>query len=425
MSELVSGAQHFNGDYKVKYIYLKSIRHKIQLEISSCFASMDIYEGIYTPFMTIRLELIDNLGLIDNFRVIGDEFIEFYVTDTEGKYGLKEQLFFIYKMGDRTPISDRGASYTMWLMSTSALMDINTKISKAYSGTPDKIAENIMKSYIFLETEKKLYFEECKHAIEYISPYWSPIRNIKYLCDRAVSKESNSPAFVFYESKDAFIFSSINKLIEEDSVTSFLYTINTDREGLEDNAAQVIEKLYVDESFDYIKRVKTGALGVRTLFVNPMTKRYEYKYYDFVEAEADFARLNKETFVSVDTMRRIHGEFSTYTAPSRSMPSMSTENANEWVAQSMVQHSALNAQVIQIDVSGRFNLNAGNVIDIYIYTESVQNGDNLFNVLDSVLSGRYMITALSHHLDRERHYVTLQLQKDSLITHKTVKELLE
>jgi hypothetical protein len=413
MSESTGNGLSFNGKYNLRYIALHSFRYEGPIDITDMFSSMEIYESIDTPFITIKLNLIDQVGLIDNARVIGDEFIHIDVRGADDVVGIIDQYFYIYKITDRLPISDRGVTYTLHCMSRSALNEVNTLVSKSFNGQPSELAKTILTDY--MGTDKEIYAEETKNKIQYISNYWSPVRNLKFLADRSISKETMSPAYVFYETKRSYIFASLNNLINQPAAYQYFYSVNTKQVGAEIDKAKIIEKLYIDTGFDYIQRLKTGAYGNRSLIVNPMDKTYRYSYYDFIESYDKNARLNEMPFTSDDAPRRIHSMFNYRVAPTVYYHAMDKEYNEEWFSQNITEHAAKEAQSIQIDVSGRFSIYAGNVIEVYMYSEALSRKDDMYSGLDSVYSGRYLVKSIKHTLDRERHMMSLQLNKDSLI----------
>jgi hypothetical protein len=178
----------------------------------------------------------------------------------------------------------------------------------------------------------------------------------------------------------------------------------------------IIEKLYIDESFDYIKRLKSGAYGNRTLIINPLSKQYNYGYYDFIESFDKHSRLNTEPFTSSEAPRKLNSVFRYRVAPDRTYPSMNSEKTSEWFSQNMTEYSAIDSQKIQIDVPGHMRIHAGSVSNIFIYSDIINKGDDPSNAFDSVFSGRYLVTSIKHLFTKERHSMHLELSKDSLIS---------
>lgn len=403
----------FNGDYNLHSIFLGSFRYQDKIDITPLFSFIEVFESIYSPFISMNIGIIDAAGLMDKARIIGDEFIEIDLRDADNETGYRNQTFYIYKISDRISISDRGTSYTINCISLPALADMNMLVSKAYKGQPSDIVTAIYQQ--FYGAQKTLIVEETKNSVHYISNYWSPLKNIKLMTDRAVSRKTNSSAYYFFETKKEFIFCSLNMLVQQTATNTFFYTINNKVLGDEFNKSMIIEKLYVDESFDYIKRLKSGAYGNRTLVVNPLSKQYNYGYYDFVDSFNVHSRLNQEPFTSFEAPRKLNSVFRHRIAPDRTYTEMASEKTSEWFAQNMTEYSAIDSQKIEIDVPGHLRIHAGSVSNIFIYTDVITKGDNPETAYDSVFSGRYLVTSIKHLFTKERHSMHLELSKDSLI----------
>lgn len=401
----------FLGDYTLNTLRISSINIDAPVDISNLFVSMEIYESIYSPFMTYRVTIADNIGLMENFNMVGEEYLEIDIQNA-AKQGIVSNMFYIYKITDRTPISDRGVSYTFNCIGFDALGDMNLKISKAFSGkAEDIIKTDIMKN--MLNSDKPVFVEPTKNAIAYISNYWTPAQNIKFLTDRSVSSTGSSPSYVFYESMETYVFAPLHYLVSQAATSTYYYTVNNKTEDIDDRS-KIIENLYVDVPYDYIDRMKNGAYGSRALIVNPLDKSYRYSSYDFLNSFDKFNRLNEEPFNSDNVTRRLNSYFHHRVAPTMAHAGMNQEFNQEWFAQRPAEMAAIEAQSIHIEVPGSFNLTAGSVSDISIYSGSITRKDNLADTVDRVLSGRYLVTAVRHFFDRQRHSTSLQLNKDSM-----------
>ena len=162
----------------------------------------------------------------------------------------------------------------------------------------------------------------------------------------------------------------------------------------------------------------TGAYGNRALSVNTTNKRYNYNYYDFLDAFSNFSRLNQIPFGSEKAVRRINSVFRTRTFESMSFDGMPSEMNQDWFKQRITELASLNSQTVYLDVSGRMNIYAGNVINLVVPLSHLSNSPtapkDVGSLLDQTLSGRYLVTSIKHIFDRERHTVSLQINKDSL-----------
>jgi hypothetical protein len=402
----MSNTIRFAGDFKFQYVRLASFNTDNVLDITNLIGGVDVYESIWSPFLTLDITVLDSLGLSSKFPIIGEEFIEMDLRGPDGITGLPMRQFYIYKLSDVTIHADRSKSYILKCISTEALVDMNLKLSKSFSGQPSDIVREILIDKN-IESKKPLITQESKNKIKYISNYWSPIQNIQFLCKKAVSKEKDSPSYIFFETKRGFNFVTLDSLISKSSVGEFSYTINPRLKDIEQKA-KIIDTLYVDESFDYITKLKSGSLGMRSIEVDSLYKNYKYSYYDFVSGFSSFARLNEFPINSENVTRRLNAKM---------QYRISSDEVEEGFTKRQTEISSITSMGLQIEVPGNFNLAAGDVIDLFVYADTISTGNvtDMKKMLDMVLSGRYLVTSIKHTIDREKHSMSLIVNKDSLI----------
>lgn len=398
------------SEFNINYVRIMSSSMSDFVDITKMILYVEIFESIYSPFITLNISVADNISMSAMLPFRGEELVELDIVGPDGETGLRKQAFYIYKVTDRVQISDKTFGYVMQCITPAAIADMNLKLSQAMSGQPSDIVQNkLLKDA--LGVNKPLVNYPTKYSISYISNYWSPLQNMKYICDRAVSYDGNSPSYVFYETKYKYNFVPLNALVAQPSKANFIYSTNTHATDMETQLT-VIHRLFTDVSFSYIDRLMSGAYGNRTLVVDPTRKSYHYSYYDFTESYNKFNRLNIQNFSSDAVPRRVNSVFRHRTAPTSSVPGMPLEATDSWYGPRMTELAAISASTIQIDVSGRFNLVAGDVIDVLIPKTDIQAGNIEF--VDPSLSGRYLITGLKHMLDRTRHTLHIQASRDSM-----------
>lgn len=419
------------GGYNLNFVHIHSSSSEDPLDITDLIAKIDVYESIASPFMSLDISIVDNLGLIDKLPIIGEEYISLDIRDQADLNGLNAYTCFVYKISDREQISDRGFVYTLKCLSLECLADMNIKLSKSYSGTPSNLVKDIVAKNGSLMTTKPLVLGESRNTVSYISNYWTPTQNIRYLMERAISKANGAPSFVFFENMDYFVFDAIDNLVNKPPSGKFFFTVNPKQRNVSeissllgdttfDDRQSIVENLWVDNTFDYITRVSSGALGARTLRVDPFKKEYSYDIYDFTESFSTYNRLNQKPMGTNDAVRKLNSVFRTKVTPSSSFGGMPSDNSEEWFRKRLTEMSCIESQTIQIDVPGRLGLLTGQVVEFVMFSGHISNGESvdksIMSIADRIFSGRYLITGIHHTFDRERHYMSLKLNKESLIS---------
>lgn len=406
----------FAGDFSLTVATLMSY-NGTQVDILPMIQSINIFEDLYSPFMTVNIMIEDQIGLYHKLPIVGEEILALEVTNPDGETGLKLS-FSLFKTKDFLEKGPRGFIYTMCFISPEAIKDMNLKLSKAFTGTGSQIAEKLLINE-GLTTDKKTYIEPSIGNLQYISNYWSPIKNFKYLCQRTISQVTKSPSYMFFENKFGFNFFSLATLKCQEPVATFSNSISAAVDSGISASLSRAEKIYIDRGIDYIKKIQNGAYGSNVVYVDPTKKSYFYRYLDFTEQFQKQPRLNEKPFGSDDATRRVNGSFDFNVTPTYTTDKMVNEYSEKWYQENIMELSSLEAFNIQIEVPGDMNLAVGKTVDFYMYTGDAPTDKNTQSTLDNVFSGRYLVTAINHTLSKDRQSMLLSLSKDSLTTKPT------
>jgi hypothetical protein len=401
----------FAGEYSLTRAEITSY-NGAAVSIMELIHEITIYEDIYSPFLTMEVLIEDQIGLYHKLPIIGEETLTVTITNTDGEFGYKDFTFSVFKTKDFLEKGQRGFIYKMCCISTEAIKDMNIKLSKSYKGTAKDIAQNILVKE-GLTTTKKVIVEETDGTLAYISNYWPPIKNLKYLCQRAVSKISKSPSFMFFENKYGFYFTSLATLKGQAPIGSYFYSANPGTDVAE--SLQRVEAIYIDRGIDYIEKIQNGAYGSNVVYVDPTRKSYMYKYLDFLQMFNSQPRMNSLPYGTQDATRRVNGTFNCNITPTYARNGMKDEYSERWFQERLGELSTLRSFEIQIEVPGTLEVAVGQTTDFYMYSGDVPDSSNTNSSLDPVFSGRYLITGINHSFNRTRHVMLLTLSKDSLI----------
>lgn len=113
--------------------------------LSDSFLYIDIYENLFSYFLTAELLIKDTQDIINSYEIKGGESVTFKFIDTTLQQ-LVQLEFIIYKYttGKRTEgeTAQRVKFIQFFLVSPEGLDSINRKISKVFKGTIDDIIKN-------------------------------------------------------------------------------------------------------------------------------------------------------------------------------------------------------------------------------------------------------------------------------------------
>jgi hypothetical protein len=178
----------FAGDVNVDKVLVTTSRGVAQ-NVMGQMLQLQIFEDLFSPFITGSLILRDALDLTNVMPFIGEEFLELKVSTPTVPGGILEGRFHIYKMSDRTQIGDRSVAYELHFISIESLVDTNKKVSKVFSGKISDIVPTFVTDKLDgLESNKKFIVEPTRNSIKYISNFWSPVANLTFAAENSISE---------------------------------------------------------------------------------------------------------------------------------------------------------------------------------------------------------------------------------------------
>ena len=78
-----------------------------------------------------------------------------------------------------------------------------------------------MKSDFSINTNKKLYIEESSGIRKYVVPNVHPFQFIQSLMEEAISSNTKSPFFLFFENTNGYHFRTLQSLYNQDTKADF------------------------------------------------------------------------------------------------------------------------------------------------------------------------------------------------------------
>lgn len=408
----------FAGDVHFEKIQLNTLNGQFANIINQVI-SIEIYEDLFSPFISMSLVIKESVDYINMFPFIGEEYleIEIYTPMSESPISGK---FYIYKITNREMVKDREVVYVLNAISEEYLTDANRKISKTFQGNIGEIAQKILTTD-GLNTKKKLIVEKTSNSTAFTANYWNPIKCINYITTTAINA-AKSPSYLFFENRNGFNFRSIDELLKAPTYHKFVKD-NYNRSIVGNSTTNITDpqedyKRILDISIptltDYMEDIQTGRLKSRLVTHDLVTKQYSVKDYSVKkDTEHQPTLLNPypsyskyATSNSISTlivMPKYYGNFTKFG---------DVTNANS-VQRRLSFFRNLEKYKVNIQVLGRTDYTVGQVVELNIprVTQITQDMDPV----DMILSGRYLVSAISHIITKESHLCNLEVIKNSVL----------
>lgn len=415
-----SSVLRYAGDVSIDKVTITTSKGLYQ-DITAQVLNIQIFEDLFTPFMSGNLVIKESLDLVNLFPFIGEEYLDIEISTPTLPIGKINGKFHIYKLTDRTLIGDRSVAYQLHFISTEALVDLNKKISKVYSGKISDIVSTFIKDKNEgIESTKNIFVEQTKNNIKYISNFWSPIKNILFLSENALS-ESKSPSFIFFENRDGFYFTSLESLYAADVYQEFVYDRYT-RDFLPDgsNALNVkedykrISEFSIPVAFDYMDRVRSGMLSSKLISYDSTKKTYTAKNFVAAQRFPSQRHLNKYPINSTAAVYRANAMTINYPRSFENFTSFG-DATNARIIQERISFMKLaEANKMTISVAGRVDYTVGMKVKVSLNkSQPISATDDDYQ--DQMFSGNYLVAAINHSISRDQHECHMELIKDSSI----------
>jgi hypothetical protein len=381
---------------------------------------ISIFEDLFSPFMTGFVSMRDTLDLPNMLGRFSNTLLRLNIStpSIQNAQPIKGD-FVIYKMSDREMAKDRTQLYRFYFCSIEMYVDSNEHVSKKFSGSGENIIEKIIKK-VYL-SDKKFNFDPAKNQLTYISNFWTPSKNFAYICDHSLS-ESTKSLYLFYENRDGFNFKDVSKLFTEKQLTKFTsmnYVNNVTTDGSKEGDVNRIPKfdyeslnaLRIDSVFDILRDYNNLAIKTKQYSVDLNSKQIRWSTYNSINhSPVNAHKLYDDEIINslnpvIINKARGAGVFD------------NKDISNYKTSQSRISYMRmLTSSKIEIDVFGRTDYTVGRKVLIEIeQIRNIEKNDSDADILDKIYSGYYLITAINHQINREKHLCTIELCKESTL----------
>ena len=405
------------GGVEIESCYIVTPKNGM-VDVTALVVKVTLFEDIMSPFITGTLSVVDATALNEILPLMGEEllYITIYTPGFEGDLYRRNMVAALYKMEKRENVKLKAVGYELCFMSVEGITDMNQRISKTYRGKISGIATSILKSFPGLSTEKSALVEETSNGEIYTSNFWTPTQNLYYLSSKALN-EINNPSYVFFENNEGFVFASLDRLFSIPATFAFIrHSQMREAEDVQDAVdeyAKVLD-ISVPNQYDYIERLHEGFYGSTIYNYDLVTKRLNLRNFVAFD-DLKKVRLNKHINMG-DSIQFMPEANMLLSVMHRSLyngsPLLTITHHNKRLA----LLKQVSSMTINIRVYGKMNYTVGSVVDFLAYKDEA-TGTKLpaDEDIDQILTGRYLVTAISHEIARDNHYCNIELCKDSVL----------
>jgi hypothetical protein len=459
----------YAGEFRISEIAIFNVYGNVA-GIATAGAELSIYEDIEQNFITGNLTFVDTEDIVNKLPILGQEYLEFKVrtplksTYNEGEYDFTNTRMAVYKC-TKERLNSNTQQVSLDFISTEAIKDSNTKISRAFDGPYDDAVAKIFKNTWGLNSKKKFYVQPTQGNFKFVAPNQRPTDIMNMIASRAVPKTSIAPGYFFYENGQGFHFRSIDSfffMAKSEGIAPhpemFEYFADSETaRGLNNPRDNPMSQMRTVKSFkilpqnDLITGQRTGTYASKLITHDQYNKTFKEHEYNYIDDYLRTPHLEKDDATTDQAEYRgfipqAHYDFNdTETANTRSQGSAYKYLSDYSDARIMVQSNTanihntnmkdgykvseyvqrrknvlgtMNALQCELETHGNTHLNIGHIIRINV----PRSGRNKFGIKsadhDKYLTGRWLITAIRHsfNIADQIHTMALTCIKE---TYKT------
>jgi hypothetical protein len=420
MNSNIKEAIKFAGDVSLRKIEIVG-SNNFAVDISKQIAQINVYEDLFSPFITMSIVVRESVDFVSALPLRGEEYINVEIATpsfTEQEQIIKGR-FYVYKLSDRTEVGKKSIVYVLHCISYEAITDMNIKSSKAYRGKPSEIAKELIAQFA---STKKTNIEEASNSVKYISNYWSPVKNLNYVASLAINS-NKSPTYLFFENRYGFNFLSLESLYDSDLAQSFVkddYSRGVDGRGrsfknIDEDYKRILD-IKIKSVYDSMENIPNGTYASRMISFDFLKKKYNVKDYNVLDKYTTQKHLNKNSLISEYKPASPVNAIYNQTKHFAMFDGFTDTSASRYLQERTSLIQLLQSNVVEITVLGRTDYTVGQKVYLKIPKATpLAEKDSTDDAIDPTYTGYYIITAMNHNIDREKHEITMELSKDSYI----------
>ena len=377
------------------------------VDVSSAMTALSIKEDIFTNSLSAKMAVVDtsdSLGVIEfegsetfkvSFKSILEDdriiSLEFRIFKINVEVDPNKNDIKVYSLHGVTPEHFKQSS-----------MDINQSfkmpIKKAVQTVFDKLG-----------SDREIEIDDTTGTYTYIVPGMTPFESMSFFQRRAYDSRYRASLFSFYETVDGFKFKNLERTIDENRKEAIKYKYSPTVRAGDNDPQHTIENLKFPNNKDVLQKIKSGAYANAVREIDLMNQRINSTEVRIKEDFATFVHLD-DTAMSLDTKDLIDEHLNVINSTKWINNIGIDDKRKDLIPRRKFYLDCLSQVSLNIVVPGNSNLSVGQVIDLDLLELSGFTEEKL---QEPKISGKYVITRVSHMIRGEEYRCVVNCSKES------------
>lgn len=301
-------------------VYLSTPNADTDIDLTPSWVQLEVTEGIYSPFISGNITILDSGGFQEIIPLIGEEtlFINLSTGNFRDNTSRSQEptqnkeikgRYRIYKISE--PVKTNNAQskmYTLFFVSETYFRNKKSRVQRSYQNRKiSEIVKNIYEEFIKEESivpspldayEKDVNVESTLNFHTFCIPNMSPYEAINMIKRKAISAPAQptplnpnpnlnqGATFLFFETMDTFEFVSLEQLMNAQSVQTLLYkpksTQKTGRGDTLEMNMNSVEDYNVVKTFDVLENMEEGMYSSRLITYDITKQQFSEVEYNYL-----------------------------------------------------------------------------------------------------------------------------------------------
>jgi hypothetical protein len=433
-------------------LILESNDQKRTVDIRTGTVSIDYYEDIFSPSITMKIQVgntgdsiqaKDNEGnatgsfqsIYNGLPLRGGERVSLKIAGNSatnpGLDFATDQKDYLYVSSITNVISESQREFfELNLVSREAITNETVRIPKKFptSQSISDSVESIIKEY--LKTDKIDEIDKTQNRYGFIGNLRKPFTVLVWLASKGVPESSTKDAtagYVFFQTQDGFNFRSLDKLISQPSKATYIYS-DVNQTGYEKDNDFNILQYTTNRNQNLIEKLRLGTYSSYRIVYDPLYftfKESTFKLENYAGKSANLGQTLELPKIANDSNQklgdlptRILSQVLDIGTVDVDVSKKSNADPSKYQSQAIMRYNVLFTQTLSMTVPSNTNLRAGDIITCKFPKISREDGVKY----DDEQSGLYMIKELCHHFDTEGSYTSMTLIRDTFGRYGTNTE---
>lgn len=389
------------------------------IDVRSVITELELYENINNTGITGKVLIVDNQNLFNEIKLTGTESLELVISSPADTTPFSK-TFIMSRISGVSIANETTTAYVFTLIERHVFLSKLQKISKAYTGTPKQIINNILTGFLDVKIKEDVLNESgpIQTAMSLITPYINPIQAAQWVRNRSTT-EKGMPYFLYGTLRsDDISFESLDDLLNKDTFPEpFTYSMAGAASDDPKTIMFNVIKLKSNETSDTVGAMINGAIGSNYTVLDTTTgltnDKKQFRISEVLESDmydTDFVINDKkideyESSIIFDIVAPAAESTNSYNYDP-DLSKLTSKIANRSF------YKALSKNEMEITVSGeafllREDIGVGSRIDIRTIASDGQG-----NLKDDInKSGKYMIMTTKHLFLDNDHTVLMRVTR--------------